>query len=178
MLNSELVGSSDGDNVMSFVSSQPHHPSLHQAQDVDLLSRNSTALFSNETAGVVTAHMSDPAGSQANRTLSSTDSAQLSTDSNFEACPPHLDLPIPGIDIAPANESKCYTHPAKYINTNYLNDSFYMLYHHDKLPTSEPHPAFTWGDISRFSHAMHKMKRNDPVKAIFVGGSVSSSYCR
>lgn len=60
---------------------------------------------------------------------------------------------------------------------NYLNDSYYMLYHHD-IPTSHPHPAFSWGDLSRLAQVSHKMRRNDPVTVTFVGGSVSSSYCQ
>ena len=60
---------------------------------------------------------------------------------------------------------------------NYLNDSYYMLYHHD-LPTSHPRPAFSWGDLSRLARVSHKMRRNNPVTVTFVGGSVSSSYCQ
>lgn len=60
---------------------------------------------------------------------------------------------------------------------NYLNDSYYMLYHHD-IPTSHPHPAFSWGDLSRFAQVSHKMRHSDPVTVTFVGGSVSSSYCQ
>ena len=60
---------------------------------------------------------------------------------------------------------------------NYLNDSYYMLYHHD-LPTPPPHPAFSWGDLSRLARISHKMRHNDPVTVTFVGGSVSSSYCQ
>lgn len=92
-------------------------------------------------------------------------------------CPIHKDLPIPGMDIAPAEKDKCYPHPHLYKNNNYLNDSYYMLYHHD-IPTQHPHPAFTWGDLGRFAQVSHKMRRNEPVTVTFVGGSVSSSYCQ
>ena len=119
----------------------------------------------------------DQAISHLNGTISSSAIAHSFTSPNYATCAPHMDLPTPGLDIVPANRSKCYTHPMEYKDKNYLNDSYYMLYHHD-LPTTDPHPAFTWGDISRFSHVMHKMRRNDPMKAIFVGGSVSSSYCK
>lgn len=92
-------------------------------------------------------------------------------------CAMHPDLPIPGSDIAPADKDRCYAHPHIYKNNNYLNDSYYMLYHHD-IPTTHPHPAFTWGDISRFATVSHKMRRKEPVTVTFVGGSVSSSYCQ
>ena len=92
-------------------------------------------------------------------------------------CPIHQDLPIPGMDIAPADKDRCYPHPHIYKNHNYLNDSYYMLYHHD-IPTHRPHPAFTWGDLGRFAQVSHKMRRNEPVTVTFVGGSVSSSYCQ
>lgn len=151
----------------------PHHPHSHVNEDVN--ARNQTVALSDSTADLTNTHMHDHAPSRFNSTSSS---AQQPTLSDVEACSPHLDLPVPGMDIALANVSKCYTHPAQYKNANYLNDSFYMLYHHDGLPAADAHPAYTWGDISRFTHAMYKMKRNDPVKAIFVGGSVSSSYCR
>lgn len=92
-------------------------------------------------------------------------------------CPVHRDLPLPGMDIMAAGKDRCYPHPLEYKNINYLNDSFYMLYHHD-IPTSEAHPAFTWGNLGRFAHVSHKMQRKDPVTVTFVGGSVSSSYCK
>ena len=93
-------------------------------------------------------------------------------------CSIHKDLPMPGTDIAPTDKNRCYTHPQMYKNNNYLNDSYYMLYHHDDIPTAHPHPAFTWGDIGRFAQVSHKMRRKDPVTVTFVGGSVSSSYCQ
>ena len=93
-------------------------------------------------------------------------------------CSIHKDLPIPGTDITPADKDRCYTHPQMYKNNNYLNDSYYMLYHHDDIRTTHPHPAFTWGDIGRFARVSHKMRRKDPVTVTFVGGSVSSSYCQ
>ena len=146
---------------------------------LDLSSGLANATFSNRSALSMAAHALNQSSAGANSTLSSGSSAETSSAPDIESCPPYLELPVPGMDIALANESKCYPHPATYKNENYLNDDLYMLYHHDDiLPHPEPHPAFTWGDISRFTHAMHKMKRNDPVKAIFVGGSVSTSYCR
>lgn len=92
-------------------------------------------------------------------------------------CAIHPNLPIPGMDIAPANKDRCYAHPHIYKNNNCLNDSDYTLYHHD-IPTTHPHPAFTWGDISRFAQVSHKMRSREPVTVTFVGGSVSSSYCK
>ena len=93
-------------------------------------------------------------------------------------CSIHKNLPIPGTDVAPADKDRCYPHPQIYMNNNYLNDSFYMLYHHDDIPTTHPHPAFTWGDIGRFARVSHRMRRKEPVTVTFVGGSVSSSYCQ
>ena len=93
-------------------------------------------------------------------------------------CSIHKNLPIPGTDIAPADKDKCYAHPQIYKNNNFLNDSYYMLYHHDDIPTTHPHPAFTWGDIARFAQVSRKMRRKEPVTVTFVGGSVSSSYCQ
>lgn len=100
-----------------------------------------------------------------------------STPPATPVCAIHPDLPIPGMDIAPADKDRCYAHPHIYKNNNYLNDSYYMLYHHD-IPTIHPHPAFTWGDISRFAKVSRKMRRKEPVTVTFVGGSVSSSYCQ
>ena len=93
-------------------------------------------------------------------------------------CSIHRNLPIPGTDIAPAEKDRCYTHPHIYKNNNYLNDSYYMIYHHDHIATPHPHPAFTWGDVTRFARVSHKMRRKEPVTVTFVGGSVSSSYCQ
>ena len=101
----------------------------------------------------------------------------LNSPSGVFTCPVHRDLPLPGTDIMPAEKGRCYHHPPEYRNNNYLNDSFYMLYHHD-IPTSDLHPAFSWGDLGRFAHISHKMRRNEPVTVTFVGGSVSSSYCK
>lgn len=167
------VGTSGGNSSLSlFGPPQTMADSVHNVTD-----QSSYAIlqYINHSTSTETDHTSSHALSHSGVPVSSGDS---SPSADVEACPPHLDLPIPGMDIAPANQSKCYSHPAEYINNKYLNDNNYMLYHHDHLPTTNPHPAFTWGDISRFSHAMHKMKRKDPVKAVFVGGSVSSSYCR
>ena len=105
------------------------------------------------------------------------DSTHANTPPAQPICPTHKDLPIPGMDIAPADKDRCYTHPHIYKNNNYLNDSNYMLYHHD-IPTIHPHPAFAWGDIARFAQVSHKMRRKEPVTVTFVGGSVSSSYCQ
>lgn len=158
-----------GDNSTASLSSLSRHATSDamqtavEASDIQQAGNQSSRTISNASGGsdalTTSAHSSVPA-------------------EEIGACPPHLDLPMPGLDIAPADDSKCYTHPAEYVNKNFLNDSYYMVYHHDLMPSTEPHPAFTWGDISRFSHAMRKMKRGDPVKAVFVGGSVSSSYCR
>lgn len=93
-------------------------------------------------------------------------------------CSIHRNLPIPGTDIAPGDKDRCYTHPHIYKNNNYLNDSYYMIYHHDQIATTHPHPAFSWGDVTRFAQVSHKMRRKEPVTVTFVGGSVSSSYCQ
>lgn len=108
------------------------------------------------------------------------DSASNHTNSSpaHPTCSIHNNLTLPGTDIAPADKDRCYTPPQIYKNNNYLNDSYYMLYHHDDMPITHPHPAFTWGDIARFARVAHKMRRKEPVTVTFVGGSVSSSYCQ
>ena len=177
MRNELPTWSSDSEDMTASVTAQPSHPNLDTAHNFSAHSDISASLpvVSTHTADSTSTHYSHHAASLPD---SIHGSDRVSPSQGFQACEPHLDLPIPGMDIAPANQSKCYTHPPQYRNDNYLNDSYYMLYHHDMLPITDSHPAFTWGDISRFTHAMYKMKRNDPMKAIFVGGSVSSSYCR
>ena len=174
MHNELPTWSSDTEDMTASVTAQPSHTNAAHNFSANSETSASLPLVSAHTADSIRAHVT-------HRTAGLPDSHgsdQISTSQGFQVCEPHTDLPIPGMDIAPANQSKCYAHPPQYRSDNYLNDSYYMLYHHDMLPTTGSHPAFTWGDISRFMHAMYKMKRNDPMKAIFVGGSVSSSYCR